>query len=390
MRSLHRHGFIAAVLVLLWLPLLAGFAGLDLPAWPENRPPPSAPTLPTSLAAIRAWPPQADAWLNRHFGGRNWILATANQVRLRWLGEWPGYSLAQGPTGELFLLDLYNKGAAIRPDTICPSGPKRLRMLSDIDRKITSLADALPPQGKLMLIAPKIRTRQDHLPRWFADWCRKIGSPEPDARDAPPDDRIIWAGPWMAAADSMFDPLEFHWHYAGAAHIARRLAEQHFGLPVRNDIPWQTIQRPGDLTGFTPGIALTITDRRADFLSAGILACRQQPDCFPEFPDIAAVLGDVTRIRAAIDQPPDQRRPRLVMFSDSFGHYLAEGLAPYYAEIWHFSFNNANRLTQEQIGRLHHIAQNLFAPDQIIVALNMAVVLLGHHPHTIAATLRGP
>jgi|GEM_PF-4034454 len=390
MRSLHRYSFIIAALALLWFPLLAGLAGLDLPAWPENRPPPPAPTDPQSLTALRAWPAQADAWVERHFGGRNWILATTNHLRLRWLGEWPGYSLALGPAGDLFLLDPYNRGAAIRPDAVCPSGPARRRMLSDIDQKIAILADALPPQGKLVLLAPKIQAQQDRMPRWFAEWCRKAGALEPDMAHPRQSDRVIWAGAWMASSDGIFDPLEFHWRYEGAAIIAQHLAGQYLGVPVRNAIPWRAVQRPGDLTGFTPGIAVTIADQRADFPSTGILACRQQPDCFPEFSDIAAVLGDVTRIRAAIDQPPDQRRPRLVMFSDSFGQHLAEGLAAYYAEIWHFSFNNANHLTPDQIERLHRIALKLFDPDQVILVLNMAAISVGNHPRTLSAVLRGP
>ena len=125
-----------------------------------------------------------------------------------------------------------------------------------------------------------------------------------------------------------------------------------------------------------PGLWIPILDGTPDFAAADVLACQNQASCFPEFPEAAGSLDHVSRFRRDYLLPHEQRHPRLLIISDSFGTAIAPGFAPYFAEVWHFSVNSLDqRLTPAQQEQVRHISIDLFHPDIVLFVFSEATLM---------------
>lgn len=87
---------------------------------------------------------------------------------------------------------------------------------------------------------------------------------------------------------------------------------------------------------------------------------------------IAQKLSDVSRYR-------NERAPakRLVLFSDSYGHYVAGAYAPFFREVMHFSTNALTLLNQEELAALRKTLSQQDGKQMLLFVYHDASVLNG-------------
>ena len=108
-----------------------------------------------------------------------------------------------------------------------------------------------------------------------------------------------------------------------------------------------------------------------DYAASMIDSC-EGPQCFPELGAIARKLGDVSRYR-------NKRAPaeRLILFSDSYGHYVAGAYAPFFREVMHFSTNSLALLNQEELTALHTVLSQGDGKQKLLFVYHDASVITG-------------
>ncbi|MCK6444676.1 hypothetical protein [Elstera cyanobacteriorum] len=364
-------------LSLLWIALLA--VPLATTAWDplsppltENRKIAAPPTLPTDWPTLAAFPAQTSAWLTDHFGLRGLLTVWHNRLKYALFGEYPGADLVRGKDDQIFLN--FGKGESWRSlrgicglDIVDPPMTERIAQMVDYIAEI----HAANPTVRLVVIPDKSRVIPEKLPDWLQADCAQSHPPMPDilakaAARLGKDRPILYPLTEFRAA-TPYPAANFHWTVAGAWPIAQLIAETHLGIARRTNPTLRPFNSFSDLTSFMPGLSRPITETEPDWSGTGMLSCRDRPECFPEFPEIAERLIQVSRFWPAAPKADTERRPRLLLLSDSFGTGIAPGLAPYFSDLWHISLNEGKRLSAAQRATLRQIAVEAFNPDIILL-----------------------
>lgn len=369
----------------LWFPLLASLWEPGAVPLLENRRLAPVPSFPNSWSEARALPAAADAWARDHFGFRTRLLVAYNRLRFGLFGEYPSSDLLAGKDGTIF----FNFGGSENTRLVRHLCGLNLPAERVEDRKLEMVAfffqmRAIHPQTYLLGIPDKSRVTPEALPDWLQAECARATPPlasimatlaeVPGLEDA----TLYPLAALRAAAPPAYPTVNFHWNVPGARPIADLVATTLFKLPATVELPYRPLPGFSDLTSFMPGLSRPIADAVPDFIAADVLACQNKPECFPEFPETAGKFDHVSRFRRHYQQPDAQRRPRLVILSDSFGTALAPGFVPYFAEVWHFSMNGLNnRLTPEERQTVRHIIFDRFKPDIVLHAYTETAILWG-------------
>ena len=373
------------LIALLWLPLLASLWEPGAEPLLENRRLAPVPTLPNSWSEARALPAAADAWARDHFGFRTRLLVAYNRLRFGLFGEYPSDDLMAGKDGTIF----FNFGTA--------ENTRLLRHLCGLslpadkveDRAMEMMAflfqmRAIQPQTYVLAIPDKSRVTPEALPDWLQAECARATPPlaaiidqiaeVPGLEGA----SLYPLAAFRAARPPVYPKENFHWNLPGARVIADLTAKQMFKLAPKVALAYHPVPGFSDLSSFMPGLNRPIPESAPDFAAADILACQNKPDCFPEFPEAAGKLEQASRFRRNYLLPEAERRPRLVILSDSFGINIAPGFAPYFAEVWHFSMNALDRrLTPAERADMRRVIFDRFQPDIVLHAYTETAILWG-------------
>lgn len=158
----HRRYFAIAVFLLLAAPLVIGIVRPDSPELilKEGRLLAEAPKAPLSLAALSAFPTQADAWLKDHFGLRQTMIHTHRDLSHPVL--YGNEKVLIGRDGRMFYLgrDMVRQSAGL---------VLRDRRVADAADMLAEMRDALGRRGARLIVAvaPNSSTiYQDDLPLW--------------------------------------------------------------------------------------------------------------------------------------------------------------------------------------------------------------------------------
>jgi alginate O-acetyltransferase complex protein AlgJ len=169
MLARHRRYFALLAFLLLATPLIVGVVRPDSPELilKEGRLLAPAPEAPLSLAALRAFPGQADAYLKDHFGLRQTMIHTHRDLSHPLL--YGNEKVLVGRDGRMFYLgrDMVRQSAGL---------VLRDRLVADAADMLNEMRDALARRGARLLVAvaPNSSTiYQDDLPLWAQKGERK-------------------------------------------------------------------------------------------------------------------------------------------------------------------------------------------------------------------------
>jgi alginate O-acetyltransferase complex protein AlgJ len=169
MLARHRRYFALLAFLLLATPLIVGVVRPDSPELilKEGRLLAPAPVAPLSLAELRAFPGQADAYLKDHFGLRQTMIRTHRDLSHPLL--YGNEQVLVGRDGRMFYLgrDMVRQSAGL---------VLRDRMVADAADMLAGMRDALARRGVgfLVAVAPNSSTiYQDDLPLWAQNKGRK-------------------------------------------------------------------------------------------------------------------------------------------------------------------------------------------------------------------------
>ncbi len=368
-------GFVGVLALLALLPLLAQLAGFNGWRAGENRAQAPMPAVPRDAAGLRAWPRVADAAVNDRFGLRTQLVSLHDQALFRLFGAFAVPQVLAGPGGRLFVS---SDGAKSLIRYACGRGLP-VETVPDLAGQVEALFRGLQqrvPRADLLLAPSAPVLYPAELPAWLRRDC---AAGTPIARQVM--DRL--PAEWRERSFFPVAPLVapglpgpaiprrfMHWDGVGAGRAVAAWAEERRHLQRRLEVPAAWQWRPSDLSGFFPGLRLGSMALEPAAEVPGVEPCLGWP-CFPGFADIASVLVDVRRFRAA--QPG---AGRLLVLSDSFGAAAAPWLARYYGEVWQFTLNHAEQLSPGQRSRLAQALLEGYRPDQVLVLMMDASMTL--------------
>ena len=361
-------GFVSLAALLALLPLLAQLAGFNGWRAGENRAQAPMPAVPRDLAGLRAWPRVADAAVNDRFGLRTQLVSLHDQVLFRLFGAFTSPLILAGPGGRLFLagdgansLIRFACGRGLADEMVPRLAMQAETVLRRLQQRVQRVDLLLAPSAQVLYPA--------ELPRLMQQDC---AAGKPVARQVMDRLRPAWRqrafypvaqlaalGPPGPAIPRRF----LHWDGVGAGRAVGAWAEEMHHLQPWQEVPAAWHWRPSDLSGFFPGLRLGAMALEPAAEWPGVEQCLGWP-CFPGFADIAGVLVDVRRFRAA--------RPaagRLLLLSDSFGAAAAPWLLRYYGEVWQLTLNHMDQLAPEQRRRLAQALLEAYAPDQVLLVM---------------------
>jgi hypothetical protein len=325
----------------------------------ENRFLASFPARPANWQEGLQYPGNIERWINDHMGLRNQLIAANNGLRHALFGQFPTIQVIEGRHGRIFLA-AHNTAAPPYSAVFDPCGVHYRRqgqLLSDLNH----FAETLEQHGITanLVVAPSAPVMHSaDLPRWLARRCLAWPNPLEQVMQHPglsPRARSHMLYPLnelRQRAQPVFPESWFHWGGTGT-RAAADLIEQHFWPAGQQALPPALVSAPrwqaSDIAWLFPGVTLGSMVETIDFAASGIEPC-EGPDCFPELPDVMAVLRGVSRYRN-----PHATQPRLMLISDSFGLPLAPWYARYYREVIQVSTNELVRLSKEQQARLRQL-----------------------------------
>jgi alginate O-acetyltransferase complex protein AlgJ len=167
----HRSRYLSVfIFLLLVIPLITGLAMPESAQeiLKEARARAPAPSFPSSMGQVAAWPKEAEAYLADHFGLRSQMVRLYANLARRWLGEGNG-SILVGRHGHLFYLGevgVQQSAGLVRRDSEVTETADFLATMRDaLDRRSIRFVVASPPNAATIY--------QDDLPRW----ARRNGRP---------------------------------------------------------------------------------------------------------------------------------------------------------------------------------------------------------------------
>jgi hypothetical protein len=352
---LGEHAAKILIVALLALPAVFGVVHRDESPI-ENRMPAVFPAWPASWSAALEYPFKLDLWINDHFGFRRQLVKLNNWIRYRFFHQFPTHQVIAGRNGRIFLAA--HATSHLPYSAILLSCGAQFHDAGLIAGQLNNFANGYGRLGldpKIVIAPSAPAAYPEDLPAWLTTQCTLAAAPIP---------RVLAAENLMPEARAkVYFPLErmrslepnvhaipktwFHWAGAGPRVVAEDTVRRFWGFAQRQPpLVIHPEMRDSDISHLFEGVRLQSEIEVADYAASGIEAC-DGPQCFPELGTIAGKLGDVSRYRN-----PAAPGRRLVLFSDSYGHYIAGDFAPYFREVVHLSTNTFGLLNSAELAML--------------------------------------
>lgn len=324
----------------------------------ENRNLAKLPALPASWPALLALPAGLDAWINDHFGYRAELVQWNNELRFAVFHEFPSIRMSVGRHGRKFLS---SHGTNIAAYSALTSACKGTWVASEgtaayFNQMFGDFA-AMGLHPRLLIIPTAAVVYNEDVPSWLADRCastdtpvaRLLASPELDARARA---NITYPLPQMRDIKQhavIYPKTWFHWSGPGVGALAQWSLITLWGIEVAPNTPelvLRTAVEQSDVGFLVPGIDLPAEVTRVDLAASGVDACTGKHKCFGDEQAYLDKLDDVTRI-----VNPRAPKRRLLILSDSFGHFIAPWYARYYGTVEQISTNAMGQLTPAEVAK---------------------------------------
>lgn len=324
----------------------------------ENRDLAKLPALPGSWPAALALPPALDAWISDHFGYRAELVQWNNELRFAAFHEFPSIRMSVGRHGRMFLS---SHGTNVAAYSALTSACKGTWVATEGTAAYfnTMFGDfaAMRLHPRLMIIPTAAVVYNEDVPSWLAGRCastdtpvaRLLASPELDARARA---NIVYPLPQMRDIKQhavIYPKTWFHWSGPGVGALAQWSLKTLWDFDVAPGVPelvMHTAIEQSDVGFLVPGIDLPAEVTRPDLPASGVAVCTGKHTCFGAEQAYLDKLDDVTRI-----VNPRARDRRLLILSDSFGHYIAGWYARYYGTVEQVSTNAMGQLTPAEVAK---------------------------------------
>jgi hypothetical protein len=308
-----------AVLAVLLVPSVGMlFARVQSRSAAENRMLAPAPAPPTSLAAWRAFPRAASAYLSDHFAFRRLLIAADNQLHWRLGGQIDGGEVLRGKADRLFLRQnlLIVTGADMRPKAVDTYSALICKLHDQLAARSVPMVFSMAPSSAVIY--------PEDLPNWVPH-----GAPsEADllfAQARACGVKTVDLRPVMMAAKpggSIYYHHDTHWTQKGAL-IAYNALVQGLGRPdwkiPPQSLTWRTVPEvTGDLRRMAGA-----TDLPTKTMQAPDLTAQRQSLSESVIDGLKTVMADSNSI-ASTGHPG----PTVLIIGDS---YSQDFLPPYFA-----------------------------------------------------------
>ncbi|HMO05330.1 MAG TPA: hypothetical protein PKE33_11985 [Kiritimatiellia bacterium] len=303
----------------------------------EKRTLAPAPSLPRDAKALAAFPEAFDAWFADHFGFRSSLIKAHARFSFFALHTSPSPKVFRGRDGFVFLKGTPAEDGDPIADLrgTAPLSPYELeRWRWQLEDQHAWLRDR--GIGFLYAVIPgKERMNRAHLPAGYAPvnpgaYDQFVAHIAPRATYP-----FVPLEPTLAAAaphSLLYRKTDTHWNDAGAWAAAFALTDTlRLLAPVvpritPADLSFRVVDyREGDM-GNMLGLPGETFER--------LVEIRRTASELTVFPLTDHPLGDI------VTTTPDERRPRAVLFHDSFGHYLKPWFGEYFRWL-RFRWSNA-------------------------------------------------
>jgi hypothetical protein len=216
---------------------------------------------------------------------------------------------------------------------------------------------------------------REDLPRWLAKRCEGPSTVDrvmKELQGLNGANRIFYPlAPMRAAAQSdlgAFPKYGFHWNGNGPRFTAEYLAGRVLGRTKILSMSPETQDVPADMSYFTEGIPLQITDVSPNTGASQTYLCHGIT-CFPELGPVSENFFNATRVGSLASGK------RLLLVGDSFTDNITPWFAEYYGSVWHISTNDWPRLSKEQQSTLLDRVLTTYAPDDVVFLFHDGIVL---------------
>ena len=340
---------------------------------------------PPPIASLRSWddvvsyPARLEPFLGDHFGLRVDLITFNNRIRYQLFGEFSNRQIALGQHGRVLLTSHAADTPFSMIRTVCGVGVTD-PMVEEAGRSLQALLRRTREsvQGSpVFVIAPTATAiYPETMPTWLARQCASAMPTVPRVTalvsasgsssffDLTPTARVAREG------EMVIPYASFHWWYGGAKPLIETLAETVLGRKRQVDVPLRDGEKRADLTQFMPGLTFRESVKEPDWVAANIEGCFGAACFASELGTIAGLIADMSRYRSSrIDQGS------VLVLSDSFGAMSVGYLAEYFRDVWHFSMNNIDQLSVEQMRTLRHVMFDVHRPDQIVFLFHDASIL---------------
>jgi hypothetical protein len=377
---LGEHAAKILIVALLALPAVFGVVHRDESPI-ENRMPAVFPARPASWSAALEYPFKLDLWINDHFGFRRQLVRLNSRIRYRLFHQFPTHQVIEGRNGRIFLA----AHATAHPpySAIAVSCGMQFHGASLIAAQLNDFARGYEPLGfdpKMLIVPSAPVLYPEDLPAWLTAQCTPAAAPIPHVLAAPnlaPDTaaRLYYPLERMRSLEPKVHAIPktwFHWAGVGPRVVAQETVRRFWGLtqPVAA-LAVHMEMRDSDIAHLFEGVTLQSEIEVNDYAASGIEAC-EGPQCFPELSSIANQLIDMSRYRNA--RAPGRR---LVLLTDSYGHYIAGDFAPFFREVVHISTNNFGLLDDTDMATLRQTFLHPEPGEQLLFVYHDISVLGG-------------
>jgi hypothetical protein len=381
-RRVRGHSAKILIVFMLAMPALVGLVRKDaLPI--ENRVPALFPSRPDSWNALLRYPAMLDLWINDHFGFRRQLVKLNNRVRYHLFGQFPTRQVVAGRNGRIFLAAHATSHPPYSAILLsCGAHANDMSPIAAQLNRFSAAYDKLGIDAKIMIAPSAPAVYPEDLPAWLAAQCDPVSAPIPRVLAAPllaPDAQARAYFPMetmrrLEPGEHAIPKTWFHWAGAGPRAVAQESVRRFWptrAAPAPAPLASRTASKDSDIAHLFEGVRLASEVEETDYAASGIDAC-DRPQCFPELGRIAEKLGDVSRYRNDRAQAG-----RLVLFSDSYGHYIAGGYSPFFREVVHFSTNNFGLLSADDMAALRQMFLQRAADQQVLFVYHDVSVLWG-------------
>ncbi len=350
---LSQHGAKCATIALLAVPtVLPQYTGSR--QINENRKLAPLPIFPTTWSEFLALPAQTDAWVKDHFGFRTELVEANNMLRFEVFGEFPSVRVTSGLNKRIFVSA---HAAAAAPYSaiveVCDINQKSLKEFGAYLNVLFASFESMGFSPKMMIVPSAPTVHSSDLPKWLSTRCSSDVTPvatllqsdfiKPEAKSV-----IHYPLAQMRSLNQdvdLFPRHWFHWNGPGVEYVARSSMSRLFpAMPATAPrLLTRTTEQGSDVQHLFPGIDLKSKITEPDYTASQIQACFGS-DCFPEFKGFTEYFYDSSRYHNPA--APDRR---LMIFSDSFGRFVAGWYTRYYRTVEHVSVNNVRDLQRDQV-----------------------------------------
>ena len=342
-----KFALLSCCVLMLVAPLVFHVMGWSAVESRENRNLAQWPRSPEGLNDFRDYPRQLDAYLEDHFGLRDFLVDTYGAIRYHFLRKASKDHVLVGRDGFLFLAKNPGELAPKKLWRSCGVAQEDPEPAQQAMREAKRYFDARNLSLTYMFVPTKAAIYPDKLPAGLRDQCGDARKPV--AAQLAEFGRQLQVPALYPRSELealrkraiAYYPAQYHWHaeapLMAAGLVAAELGRGPLGVA---EPPKEQRQHTPDLARHLPGVDLVFDFTAYRYGDAAIDRCSGEK-CIP---GAGEKYGRGLKLNVFTNVAPNNVAPKneLLVLSDSFGWQIAAPLALYFSEVTIIDTNQLN------------------------------------------------